>query len=232
MEEIVMILMQTSVGKVMGANIVKNPWTEIPLSDYEGHMTQVAQAQLVADIFEKVLRERSPRSVAVIGCAGGNGFERVDPKSTPRVVGVDINPDYIAQARMRFSARIPQLELYVEDIQTAKPAQAPVDVVFAALVFEYVEAAAALSRIRLMLNPGGVLVAVVQLPNAVAAAVTPSRFSSLQVLVPCMRLVSPDALREAAESAGFESARSRVVDSLQGKRFHVHEFLVTRDGAN
>lgn len=203
---------------------MRNPWTEIPLADYEGHMAQVTQAQLLAEIFGSVLTDHSPRSIAVIGCAGGNGFEKIDPQTTPRVVGIDINPDYIAQVRTRFRRHIPKLELYVADIQTDKSVRTPVDVVFAALLFEYVDVAAALNTMRSMLHPGGMLVAVVQLPSPQAAAVTPSSFSSLQALAPCLRLVSPAMLAEVAESKGFESAESRVVDSLRGKQFHVHAF--------
>ena len=70
------------------------------------------------------------------------------------MAGIDINPDYIAQTRIRFYGRIPTLELYVGDIQTDKAVLLPVDVVFAALVFEYVDVAAALNTIRSMLNPG------------------------------------------------------------------------------
>ena len=69
-----------------------NPWLTIPLADYEAHMAlpQVGQAQLLADLFAAELHARSPSSVAVLGCAGGNGFERAP--STLRVVGVDVAP--------------------------------------------------------------------------------------------------------------------------------------------
>jgi ABC-type sugar transport system substrate-binding protein len=32
-----------------------------------------------------------------VGCAAGNGFEHVDPRVTRTVVGIDINPDYLAR---------------------------------------------------------------------------------------------------------------------------------------
>jgi len=211
-------------ARYIGLGVMRNPWKDIPLVDYEGHMAQVAQAQLLTDVLAEVLREYSPRSIAVVGCAGGNGFQKIDPQITPRVVGIDINPDYIAQTRIRFDGRIPTLELCVGDIQTDKEVFSPVDVVFAALVFEYVDVAAALKTIRSMLNPGGILVSLVQLPSAEAGTVTPSRFSSVQALAKCMRLVSPQVLKELAESRGFESTRSRVIDSLRGKQFHIQSF--------
>jgi hypothetical protein len=51
---------------------MNNPWLDVPLADYEGHMALpgIEQAQLLSDIFADVLAKFSPRSVAVIGCAG------------------------------------------------------------------------------------------------------------------------------------------------------------------
>ena len=40
--------------------VMRNPWKDIPLADYEGHMVQVAQAQLLTDVFGEVLEEYSP----------------------------------------------------------------------------------------------------------------------------------------------------------------------------
>jgi len=48
----------------------------------------VGQAQLLSDVFARAIEQFSPQSVAVPGCAGGNGFERIPP-SVSRVVGVD-----------------------------------------------------------------------------------------------------------------------------------------------
>jgi hypothetical protein len=69
--------------------VMNNPWLDVPLADYEGHMALpgIEQAQLLSGIFADVLAKFSPRSVAVIGCAGGNGFDRISP-SISRVVGV------------------------------------------------------------------------------------------------------------------------------------------------
>src|SRR5262245_6668538 len=141
-----------------------NPWLEIPLADYEAHMAlpQVAQAELLAERLAAAVRAREPQSVAVVGCAGGNGLERF-PASL-RVVGVDVNPAYVAAARARHSARIAALELHVADIERDELAIAPVDLVYAGLFFEHVDAAIALDCIRTWLRAGGALVAVLQMP--------------------------------------------------------------------
>lgn len=98
---------------------MRNPWLDVPLGDYEGHMVLpgIEQAQLLSDIFSGVLEQYSPKSVAVLGCAGGNGFERI-PSNISRVVGVDLNPHYVAEVGARFGSRFKDLELIVGDIQT------------------------------------------------------------------------------------------------------------------
>jgi len=62
-------------------------------------LPEVGQASLLADIFERALREFRPGSVAVVGCAGGNGLDRIDRTRTTRVVGIDVNPAYLEAAR-------------------------------------------------------------------------------------------------------------------------------------
>ena len=205
---------------------MKNPWLEIPLADYEGHMAlpKVAQATLLADVFEGALRKYAPKSVAILGCAGGNSFDRIDPQATTRVVGIDINPAYVATARERFQRRLPGLELIVADLQQDDVSIAPVDLVFAALLFEYVDADAVLASVGRLLKSGGCVTTVVQLPHADAPAATPSPFTSLQSLASCLRLVSPDFLRERAAALGLTEVESVQVTSLGGKSFQVQTF--------
>ena len=167
--------------------MTRSPWLGIPLSDYEAHMAlpEVAQAQLLSDEFESLLRRFRPHSVAVIGCAGGNGFDRIDPAVTARVVGngtiatnlilgavtarvvgIDFNADYIAVANERYRSRIPGLELIACDIETNPLPVVPVDFVYAALVLEYVDVQRVLEGLRTLIVPGGILATVVQLAKS------------------------------------------------------------------
>lgn len=203
-----------------------NPWLGIPLAEYEAHMAlpHVAQARFLADVFERVLGDLRPRSVAVLGCAGGNGFERIRGGTTTRVVGVDVNPTYVEEARARFQSRIAGLELIVGDVQREEVVFAPVDLVFAALLLEYVDVTRTLGRIRSLLTPGGVLATVVQLPSARSAPVTPSPFASLQALASFMRLVDPDELHRLAASSGYEEIARWREQSAGGKEFEAQAF--------
>jgi len=205
---------------------MKNHWIEIPLCDYEGHMAlpQVAQAQLLSDVFARALGQYSPESVAVLGCAGGNGFERIDPETTERVVGVDLNPDYIRQVRARFDLKFRALELFVGDVETDECVFAPVDLVFAGLLFEYVDAGIVLARIRSLLRENGILVTMVQLPNTAIPEVTPSTYASLGALSSVMRLVSPELLKQLGTERGYKEIDAQTVQAAGGKQFQVQTF--------
>ena len=200
----------------------RNPWLAIPLADYEAHMAlpQVGQAELLAEVLATALREHAPRSVAILGCAGGNGFDRV-PLDT-RLVGVDVNPDYVAVARKRHRKR-KGLELYVADVATDELPFEPVELAFAGLLFEYVAPTRALERIGKTLLPGGALVAVVQLPSK-RGKVTPSPYKSLEALSPSMRLVSTAELLKAALAERYELRAASVWKASGGKQFAVHTY--------
>jgi SAM-dependent methyltransferase len=205
---------------------VGNPWLGIPLSDYERHMALpgVGQAEMLSSELLTAVAAHRARSLAVIGCAGGNGFDRLASVALERVVGIDINPAFIEVARERHSASLHGLELYVGDI--GMPLEiAPVDVVFAGLVLEYVELAGAMRTLRaLCRGDGGHLIALLQLASRSAPPVSPSPYTSLATLGECMRLHQPKAVIEAAERAGFrrESERKRVLPS--GKEFSLLTF--------
>jgi hypothetical protein len=202
-----------------------NPWLEIPLADYEGHMSlpAVGQAEMIADQLGALVEKLRPRSVAVIGCAGGNGFDRIG-SSVERLVGVDINPRYIDQSASRFGGCLPALELYVGDIQSAQPIFQPVELIYAALVFEYVDLAQSMRSLARHCTRGGALATLVQLPHEAKAAVTPSPYSSLQRLVPVMKRVAPDELAAEAADAGFVLEDSNVIASSGGKLFAAQIF--------
>ncbi len=134
---------------------MRSPWLDIPLAEYEGHMSlpAVGQAEMLAAQFAELLVEYSPPSVAVIGCAGGNGFDRISPGRTRRVVGVDINPGYIEEASRRYARSLPGLELYVGDIQQSGLSCEPVDLIYAALVFEYIEPEPSFQALKSLCKP-------------------------------------------------------------------------------
>ena len=163
---------------------MSNPWLAINLEDYEGHMSadNVRQLEPLSDLFKRALDLCTPRSVAVLGVAGGNGLDRVDSTITKRIVGLDINPKYLEAARQRYSA-LSGLELRRADLAADEPmALAPVDLVHAALIFEHTGLGRCLENALAQVAPGGKLSVVLQLPSAAEQEVTVTRYSSMQAL--------------------------------------------------
>jgi ubiquinone/menaquinone biosynthesis C-methylase UbiE len=212
---------------------MRNPWLDIPLSDYEGHMAlpQVDQSRMLSDQLAALLALHRPRSVALIGCAGGNGFERIDPRLTLRVVGVDINPDYLEAARRRYDGVFESFELLCADAQSSELAFEPVELAFAGLVFEYADARALLRNLTARVRSGGVLAAVLQLPTSGKAKVTPTPFTSLEKLAQIIELLPPEELIGEARVSGLKVSSTRRVDLPTGKSFQTLVFLVPGERA-
>jgi SAM-dependent methyltransferase len=205
---------------------LRNPWLDIRLEDYEGHMSlpSIGQAQMLSDQLELLIERESPASVAIIGCAGGNGLERIAPGKVQRVVAVDINPRYVEETGKRHAGRLSGLELICADVQSEALCFDPVDLIYAALVFEYVDGASTLATLARNCKPGGTLAILLQLHDPGLAAVSPSPYRSLDVLEPMIRPVSPASLCSAAAAAGFSAADSCSILLDSGRRFRLQIF--------
>ena len=202
---------------------MKNPWLQIPACDYEAHMAlpEVAQAQALSKLMASVMKEYTPQSLAVIGCTTGNGFEHINHTYTHRVVGIDINAAYLSVLKARFTGKITHLELIEADITAPNFEFNPVSMVFAALVFEYVNVEVALGNISRCLVPGAVLVAVLQLPSSESAPVTATRYKSLELLAPIMNLVSPFEFSHMCNTLGLQQIKTESISLQKGKAFFV-----------
>jgi hypothetical protein len=206
--------------------MTENPWLKIPLGDYESHMAypSIGQAALLADQFERLVLQHSPKSVALIGCAGGNGLERLAPGQVERIVAVDINPDYVERTNLRHARRLSSLELLCADVQSESLSFEQVELVYAALLFEYVDVAAALATIKRNCHAGAILATVLQLPHESQATVSSSPYTSLGALAAAFRLIAPEELSRCATAAGFVPVGSESLAAPSGKRFCIQIF--------
>lgn len=199
---------------------MSNPWLNVPLSDYEGHMNSPEVQQLVAlsDLFAETLARCTPDSVAILGVAGGNGLERIDSKVTRRVVGIDVNPRYLGTVRQRYS-RMPGLELHCVDLSNEVALPEPVQLVFAALLFEHTGIGRCLDNALSLVAPGGILSVVLQLPSSIAQGVAPSAYPSMQNLKPHFSLIDPDSLCRTPEPRKFRLTHQIRRELPAGKSF-------------
>ena len=199
---------------------VANPWLNVPLDDYEGHMLQpeVAQLGVLADLFEEALLACRPESVAVLGIAGGNGLDRIDNAITKRVVGVDINSAYLEAVRQRFP-RIADLDLHCLDLSNASAAIEPVQLVHAALVFEHAGTGPCLENALRLVAAGGALSVVLQLPGESGTEVAATPFASIQDLKANFRLIDPGDFERALVARGFDPVHQVQRPLASGKAF-------------
>jgi SAM-dependent methyltransferase len=206
-----------------------NPWLEIPAGDYEGHMgsPQVGQLQMLSRLFKRVLADVRPVTVAVLGCATGNGFEHFDPSVTCQILGVDINPAYLEIARQRYGALLgAHLELKCADLHTDWAGGRQFDLVYAGLIFEHVDAAVVLAHIYRALKPQSRLAVVLQMPNRGLSAVSHTPYKSLEKLSPTMHLFEQNQFAALADNAGFDQAHGELITLPSGKDFFFGIYLI------
>jgi len=199
---------------------MSNPWLGVPLEDYEGHMNSAGVQQLgaLAELFAEALRQCKPSSLAVLGVAGGNGLDRIDTSVTRRVVGVDINQRYLDEVRQRF-AQLRGLELHCVDLAAQRLTLEPVALVHAALVFEHAGVGLCLDNAVALVEAGGALAVVLQLPSQVAQGVGASQFASLQTLKTNFKMIDPRWLEQELQGHGFRLTSQTQRGLTAGKGF-------------
>jgi SAM-dependent methyltransferase len=199
---------------------MSNPWLSIELEDYEGHMgsENVRQLAALSGLFKRALDLCAPKSVAVVGVAGGNGLERIDSAITKSILGLDINPRYLATVRQRYGA-LPGLKLCCADLADLPLSLAPVELVYVALVFEHTGLGRCLENALLLVAPGGKLSVVLQLPSEAEQGVTPTRYSSMQALRDSFALIDISQFRQKLEDKGFDLVHQERRSLPAGKAF-------------
>ena len=203
------------------------PWLTIPLADYEDHMRapQVGQAALLADALAALVARLRPPSLAILGAAGGNGLDRIDPGVVRRVGAVDINPDYLAVCSKRYASRFETLITATDDISAGQPAFEPVHLVYAALIAEYVPLPKFAAYVGAAMHALGTLAVILQFPGVGSQVVTPSAYTSLARLAPMFHYVEPDPLTALLQQNNLRRVSSSTVRGPGDKAFALLEFV-------
>jgi threonine dehydrogenase-like Zn-dependent dehydrogenase len=205
--------------------IMSNPWLNIPLADYEGHMRsdEVQQLDALSELFAAALERCQPTSVAVLGVGGGNGLDRIDSRVTKRVVGLDLNPRYLDETRKRHGGTC-NLSLHCVDLAEERVELEPVHLVHAALVFEHAGIDRCLETAISLVDSGGTLCAVLQLPSQADREIGPSNFSSILTLQGNFALVDPIGLQSTLAQVGFRMVHEVLRPVSAGKRLWMGVF--------
>jgi predicted TPR repeat methyltransferase len=198
-----------------------SPWLAIPLADYERHMSaaSVAQAAMLSDTLHQLVMASRPKSLALLGSAGGNGLERIDPLVTRRVVAVDLNAAFLEACGARHAQRFNKFEPVHCDLSDGLPFSDPVDLVYAALVVEYLDQDAFLAYAPSLVTNDGRIAFVFQNRDERATPVSDSGVHSLQWLSAVHTAVDVDRLAEVLQSRDMKVADRRAIASAPGKLF-------------
>jgi len=162
----------------------------------------VDQLGALSALFAKALRHCQPASVAVLGIAGGNGLEHLDARVTTRIVGIDVNQEYLDAVRKRY-AILPGLELHCVDLANENANLEPTKLVHAALIFEHAGVDLCLDNALAMVSPEGRFSAVLQLPGKPGHEVSPTAFAAMQHLKSEFALIDPAWLRKTLEARNW-----------------------------
>jgi SAM-dependent methyltransferase len=197
---------------------VDNPWLDIPAAEYEAHMRAVGQAEVLREMFARVVAETRPTRVAVLGCTTGADLALLDANATELAVGVDINPSYIEIAAHRLRRLGERLRLVTGNVATAELPSGPYDLVHGALLLEYVDPDVLFARARGWLGPAGTLSLVTQEPAPDLRSVSETEYESLRALSGRMTLRAAAEVAALAAGAGFALAARRTVKLPSGKK--------------
>ena len=206
--------------------MTSNPWKRVSLADYEAHMAMpaVGQAAMLTQELRRAVERTRPDSLALVGCAGGNGLAELAEYALKRVVCVDVNPAYLQTLEARYGTKLRNLECHCCELEHFR-SQEPVDLVFAGLIFDYTQLDQALDSVSRLLHHGGSLHALVQMPADGMATVTPSPYAdALEVVVEAFRYIPPRTLIEMAAQHGLTLVEQKIITLSSGKSFTLIQF--------
>ena len=183
-------------------------------------LPSVGQAQLLCTVLRRTVTQFQPRSLAVLGVAGGNGLDCIEPTVVHRLVALDFNPDYLALCSRRYESSFHEFEPVLHDLSTGPPAMAPVECIFAGLVLEYLQVDAFCGHLSSLLTTGGTFATLLQLPSPGLPEIGPSPFTSLTRLESAFSFVEPSFLDDRLSAHGFARILYERYDLTAGKSFY------------
>jgi len=201
-----------------------NPWLDIPASDYENHMLEVGQSQILSTLTKKYLEKYKPERFALLGCATGNGLEHINPYITKKVFAIDVNADYLKKTNERFTNEIPGLEVIQWDIQNEGPGFKDVNLVFAGLILEYVDVKNAIMKIADTLAARGVLIIVIQRSRG-TSFVSKTKYCSLEKLSGIAHEADENEIDCITQIAGLKMLHREEIELNPQKSFVLLEYI-------
>lgn len=164
---------------------------------------RVGQLQRLHVITGEQLAAYRGRAIGVLGIAGGNGLDLIDPETTDAVYGYDINPDYLAACETRyrddFGDCLHLIEARIDRSLTIER----VDLLIANLIIEYVGVDEFVAFAAANAHSIGVLSSVIQRNDAEGFVSSTDYASSFDALASVSSDIDPETLTSAMSDGGF-----------------------------
>ena len=164
---------------------------------------RVGQLQLLHEITAEQLAAYPSRAIGVLGVAGGNGLDLINPGTTDAVYGYDINADYLAACAARYRDSLGERLHLVESSIDRTLAIERVDLLIANLIIEYVGAAEFAAFAAANAGAIGVLSCVIQRNDTAGFVSSTEHAASFDALASVSSDVDPETLDSALAAAGF-----------------------------
>ena len=185
---------------------------------------RVGQLQMLHAITGEQLAAYPARAVGVLGVAGGNGLDLVDPETTDAVYGYDINPDYLRSCEARYRDRLgDRLRLIEASIDRSVRIER-VDLLIANLIIEYVGVEEFVAFTAANAPSIGVLSCVIQRNDAAGFVSSTDDASSFDALASVSSEVDPETLDSALSDARFTALSRHEYPLPNGKTLVRQDF--------
>jgi ubiquinone/menaquinone biosynthesis C-methylase UbiE len=200
---------------------LENPWIMISPDDYENHMghPSVNQQRFLSECFKKSIQRNNPQSILIIGCGTGCGLEHLDNTVTDDVTVIDINSDFLEVLKKRYHHRISGLKILNQDLNQYHFENEKYALVYAGLVFEFVDPKSILQNISDSLRKTGRLDFVLQLPSDNLPTVSSTNICSIKTLSSIAKLVDIEDFTIECKNAGLNVTEKNIQTLESGKSF-------------
>ena len=202
-----------------------NPWEEISLSDYENHMSldSVKQLQAMNVMMKKQFEAYPVDTAMVFGIAGGNGLEHVNQEKYKKIYGIDINEEYLAAVKERYSYMKDILECRIVDLLGSIVALPKAELVIANLFIEYVGYEAFTKAI--LKSEAKYVSCIIQINLDESTWVSDSPYlHSFDGLDEVHHQMEEKALMQAMEGIGYEHIKTEEFSLPNGKKLVMLDF--------
>jgi hypothetical protein len=186
--------------------------------------SSVGQLQLLREITGAQLAAFPSRSIGILGIAGGNGLDLIDPTGTDAIYGFDINAEYLRACELRYRTRLgDRLRLVDANIDRSLVIDR-VDLLIANLVVEYLGLEEFAAFVGANAASIGVLSCVIQRNGSAGFISESEHAAAFDALALASWDIEPEALDTAMRDAGLTILGRHEYELPNGKSLVRQDF--------